>query len=79
MTAIQGAINSIFSSVAALTLLGCCSCSSEGIWTHLGYLNSLEAPRRDGGRSSDNGINCTRLGKQLNIIWKKKPVIFRPF
>lgn len=44
MTGIQGTINSIFSSVTALTLLDCCSCSLEGLWTHLGYLNSLEAP-----------------------------------
>lgn len=72
MTGAQGAINSIFLSVAALTLLDCCSCYLEGIWAHLGYLNSLEVPRWDGERSSDNGINCTRLGKQLNVLWTKK-------
>lgn len=72
MTGIQGAINSMFSSVAALTLLDCCWCYLEGTWTHLGYLNSVEAPRWDRGRSSDNGRNCTRLGKQQNVLWKKK-------
>lgn len=46
MTGIQGAINNIFSFVAALTLLDCSLCYFEGIWTHLGYLNSLEL--RDG-------------------------------
>lgn len=79
MTGIQGTINSVFSSVTALTLLDCCSCSLEGLWTHLGYLNSLEAPGWDGRRSSDNAIKCTRFGKQLDVLCKKKNIIFRPF
>lgn len=45
----------------------------------LGYLNSLEAPRWDGGRSSDNGINCPELGKQLNVLWKKNKQLFLGF
>lgn len=41
-----------------------------------GLFKQSEVPRRDGGRSSDNGINCTRLGKQLNVLWKKKKMLF---
>lgn len=69
MTGIQGDINIVFSSVAAITLLEYCSCYLEGIWTHLAYLINLKVARQDGGSSSDNGISCTQdLERQLNVL-----------
>lgn len=70
---IQGDINIIFSSVAAINLLEYCLYYLEGIWTHLAYFISLKVAGKDGGRSSDNGINCTEdVKRQLHSLWQQK-------
>lgn len=69
MTGIQGDINIIFSSVAAITLLGYCSCYLEGIWTHLAYLINLKVAGRDRGSSSHHGINWSQAGPPRMAMW----------
>lgn len=70
------AVNTIFSSVAAITLLDCCSYCLEGIWTHLAYLINSKVVRQDGGSSSDNGINAPGFGKAAQYPLTKKRSYF---
>lgn len=79
MTGIQGDINIIRSSVAAITLLDCCLCYLEGIWTHLADLINPKVARQGGGSSSGNGINCPRLGKAAERPLTGKRKLFLGF